>query len=208
MYTPNPQPCSNCINCSCGFARMSVMPVYAQPSASYATTQSTAAGLFTPPKPKTIFFFNRGEPYYEFTNFSLHSVTWEKHTYPTAEHVFQSHKFMGYQASHIRREIRKASSARDALGVARKYVSSVRGDWFDVNVQVMEQVIYLKFTQHEDLRRLLLSTGDAVLVEDSPYDAFWGRGSDGKGRNELGKALMRLRDSLRRGYGNVNGQQY
>ena len=28
-------------------------------------------------------------------------------------------------------------------------------------------------------------------------DSFWGTGEDGKGRNELGKALMRLRDKLR-----------
>ena len=68
-----------------------------------------------------------------------------------------------------------------------------------------------------DLRTELLSTGDAILVEVSHFipfprlsvsdilapfqaseqDAFWGCGLDGKGRNELGKALMKLRDELR-----------
>jgi len=38
------------------------------------------------------------------------------------------------------------------------------------------KVIYAKFTQHEDLGKLLLGTGDAALVEDSPKDAFWGVG--------------------------------
>lgn len=84
----------------------------------------------------------------------------------------------------------------------------------------MGTVLKLKFTQHQHLNQLLLDTGDAELVEvrpprlrstipskiltedilcvkqDSPRDWFWGIGADGTGRNELGKALMRLRDEL------------
>lgn len=80
----------------------------------------------------------------------------------------------------------------------------------------MEETIYHKFTQHADLLKELLDTGNAELVEvrhrscsfyknsanfflpqDSDKDAFWGVGADGKGRNELGKALERLRAQLR-----------
>lgn len=61
----------------------------------------------------------------------------------------------------------------------------------------MDTTLELKFTQHEDLKEELLATGDAELVEDSDKDAFWGVGADGKGRNELGKALERLRTKLR-----------
>ncbi|KAG9001332.1 hypothetical protein FRB94_004825 [Tulasnella sp. JGI-2019a] len=63
----------------------------------------------------------------------------------------------------------------------------------------MDLVILHKFEQHDELRKELLSTGDADLVEDAgANDAFWGNGADGKGRNELGKALMRLRDHFRK----------
>ena len=41
-----------------------------------------------------------------------------------------------------------------------------------------------------DYSRYLLQTGDKILIEDSPYDNFWGVGSDGKGRNQLGRCLM------------------
>lgn len=82
----------------------------------------------------------------------------------------------------------------------------------------MEIALRLKFTQHPKLKKLLLNTGDAELVEvvtipylhsihdcdqgrpssqDSPRDWFWGVGADRTGDNELGKALMRLRDELR-----------
>lgn len=61
----------------------------------------------------------------------------------------------------------------------------------------MDEALWCKFTQHPDLKAELLSTGDAELVEDSDKDAFWGVGADRKGRNELGKALERLRAKLR-----------
>ena len=56
-----------------------------------------------------------------------------------------------------------------------------------------------KFTQHEDLRRKLLDTGDAKLVEHTTRDRYWGDGGgEGKGRNRLGVLLMRVRDELKR----------
>jgi len=77
----------------------------------------------------------------------------------------------------------------------------------------MDETLGYKFTQHADLKAELLSTGDAELIEvcgptkriclvlmvsqDSDKDAFWGVGSDRRGRNELGKALERLRTRLR-----------
>ena len=35
------------------------------------------------------------------------------------------------------------------------------------------------------------------MVQDAPRDPFWGCGKNKKGRNEMGKALMRVRDQLR-----------
>jgi len=62
----------------------------------------------------------------------------------------------------------------------------------------MRDALCAKFTQHDDLRRLLLSTGDAKLVEHTERDDFWGNGGDGSGANMLGRLLMELRDELRR----------
>jgi predicted NAD-dependent protein-ADP-ribosyltransferase YbiA (DUF1768 family) len=35
-----------------------------------------------------------------------------------------------------------------------------------------------------------------IDAQNSPKDSFWGIGDNGMGRNELGKALMRLRTRL------------
>ncbi|KAI0715555.1 DUF1768-domain-containing protein [Fomitopsis betulina] len=143
-----------------------------------------------------ILFYDRDKPYYEFTNFSPHGIQWEDKRYPTAEHLFQAHKFFD-TAPLIAEEIRHLSSARDALAKAGRHRDRQRADWFTVNIGVMDAVLHAKFTQHLELRELLLGTQEAELIEDSPVDAFWGWGSDGMGSNELGRALMRLRERLR-----------
>jgi ribA/ribD-fused uncharacterized protein len=60
----------------------------------------------------------------------------------------------------------------------------------------MEQAVTAKFEQNPALRALLLATGDAPLVEASPRDSYWGAGADGKGQNQLGQILQRVRATL------------
>jgi len=118
--------------------------------------------------------------------------------YPTSEHLFQSFKFQEHRpglAEHIRR---CCPRPRDAFSEARRFQPEVRADWVKVNIQKMDETLWYKFNQHPDLRAELLATEDAELVEDSDKDSFWGVGADRKGRNELGKALERLRERLRR----------
>lgn len=72
--------------------------------------------------------------------------------------------------------------------------------------RVVEDANYFKFSQNEDLREVLLDTGERMLVEASPDDKIWGIGfnsEDAEGResewgnNGLGKALMKVRERLR-----------
>jgi predicted NAD-dependent protein-ADP-ribosyltransferase YbiA (DUF1768 family) len=57
----------------------------------------------------------------------------------------------------------------------------------------MEELLRQKFAQHEYVQTKLMETGDTPLVEDSPKDAFWGRGPDGNGLNHLGKLWEKIR---------------
>lgn len=54
-----------------------------------------------------------------------------------------------------------------------------------------------KFSQHKELKELLLSTGDATLVEHTARGRIWGDGGDGSGENRLGRLLMQVREELR-----------
>ncbi|THH08918.1 hypothetical protein EW145_g2386 [Phellinidium pouzarii] len=147
-------------------------------------------------KPR-IYFYDIGAPYYGFTNFSSHPVEFKGKTYPTSEHLFQSFKFQQHRpllAEHIRTFSERPAVA---LSEARRFQPEVRSDWMDVNVEMMEVALWHKFNQHSDLKQQLLSTGVAELIEDSDKDSFWGIGKNRNGRNELGKALERLRATFR-----------
>ena len=79
----------------------------------------------------------------------------------------------------------------------RSDFSDVYGDWESVKDAIMHEALLAKFTQHADLRGILLATGEATIVEHTKNDAYWGDGGDGGGKNQLGRILMRVRDELR-----------
>ncbi|KAG8977271.1 hypothetical protein FRB90_008861, partial [Tulasnella sp. 427] len=115
--------------------------------------------------PRTIYFYEKGKDYYSFTNFSPHPVTYEGLKYPTSEHLFQALKFLPHRpqlAEHIR-----TAGDRPTIPYleARRFEPEVRSDWRSVNLEVMDMVLELKFTQHSKLMDELLGTGDAKLVE-------------------------------------------
>ncbi|KAH9932385.1 uncharacterized protein B0H18DRAFT_828582, partial [Fomitopsis serialis] len=141
-----------------------------------------------------------------FTSFAPYAIHWDGRMYPTAEHLFQAHKFMP-NLPDLAERIRLLPRSRDAVQEAGSLRGLQRADWFDVNIRVMDDVLGAKFAQHLSLRDMLLKTG-SELVEDSPVrtqeprsritaSLIWGCGQDGLGRNELGQALMRLRARLR-----------
>jgi len=74
----------------------------------------------------------------------------------------------------------------------------VRADWGQVFLQRVEEVLYLKFKQHPDLRSLLMNTGVGDIIYADPNEPYWGEGPVGQGANELGKAIVRARERLRR----------
>jgi len=139
-------------------------------------------------------FFSTTGDYGAFSNFSAHAITLAGHRWPTTEHHFQASKFVGTPQFE---EIRAARTPSVAAKLGRSRRFRLRPDWESVKLDVMRRAVDAKFRQHDDLRALLLSTCDEELIEDTDTDAFWGCGSDGKGRNMLGRLLMELRRSLR-----------
>ena len=85
-----------------------------------------------------------------------------------------------------------------AARLGRSRNAAIRADWEVVKVSVMADAVRAKFTQHENLREILLSTGDATIVEHTANDLYWGDGGDGTGKNMLGQVLMQIREELRR----------
>ena len=140
-----------------------------------------------------IYFYERGQRYYEFTNFYCGKpVVIDGYQWKTTEHYFQAQKFIGTPYVEY---IQGLDRPRQAFDASRDPVISrwKRGDWEDVKQQIMYKALLAKFSQDEELRRLLAETGDKLLVENSPFDNFWGDGGNGRGQNHLGRLLMKVR---------------
>lgn len=67
-------------------------------------------------------------------------------------------------------------SKQKALG--RKVKGFDNKTWNGVREKIVEEGNWWKFTRPKegDLRKMLLETGDRLLVEASPYDKIWGVG--------------------------------
>jgi ribA/ribD-fused uncharacterized protein len=138
-------------------------------------------------------FYRVHEPYGEFSNFAPYPIELDGRRWPTSEHYFQAQKFAGTRHEE---KIRAAESPTMAARMGRDRNRPLRPDWESVKEDVMREALRAKFTQHAALRELLLATGDALLVEHTKNDAYWGDGGDGTGLNRLGKLLMVLRHDL------------
>lgn len=139
-------------------------------------------------------FYGTTDAYGAFSNFSKHRLWLKEKYWPTSEHYFQAQKFAGTPDEE---EVRNAPTAMLAARMGRERHRPLRVDWDAVKEAVMMEALRTKFTQHKDLRDLLLGTGDALLIEHTANDAYWADGGDGHGKNRLGVLLMELRTELR-----------
>lgn len=145
---------------------------------------------------KVIKFYRTKDPYGAFSNFSRHAVFVAGKIWPTVEHYYQAAKFA---CENRQEKIRLAKSPIKAAQMGRDRNHPVHASWDDKwRIPIMHRALLAKFSQHPDLKDLLLGTGDALLVEDSPTDYFWGWGKERTGKNMLGNLLMDVRNSLRK----------
>lgn len=142
---------------------------------------------------KKIKFYKPNAPYGEFSNFSEHSVFIDGKVWPTTEHYFQAQKFHGTQHEEV---IRNLKTPMDAKIAGQDRSKPLREDWEKIKDNIMRKAVYEKFTQHPELKKLILSTGNAFLIEHTKNDNYWADGGDGNGRNMLGQILMEVRKIL------------
>ncbi|MBI5792538.1 MAG: NADAR family protein [Rhodocyclales bacterium] len=140
------------------------------------------------------FYRANEEPYGAFSNLYKRPVEFEGTSYPTSEHAYQAGKAL---KPAVREWILSAPTpALAAMAAHGLYVWDVVPDWAQIKFTRMRAVLRAKFDQHADLRELLLSTGEARLVEagtvNNAVNRLWGE-VDGKGENMLGVMLMELR---------------
>ncbi|WP_266160863.1 NADAR family protein [Dyella silvatica] len=128
--------------------------------------------------------------------------------YLTAEHYMMAHKAELFGDIAARDAILRAPDPGKAKALGRRVKGFDEALWAEHRFAMVVDANRHKFSQAGRLKRFLLNTGTAVLVEASPSDAVWGIGlaaddADAKdpsqwpGLNLLGFALMQVREALR-----------
>ena len=145
----------------------------------------------------TIYFYKADQSYGCFSNFSLHPIQLEGTVWSTVEHYYQAQKFVGTENEGLIITIQNAETPMEAATIGRDRTLKLRCDWEQVKTQVMWQGVLTKFLTHTDIQKILLDTGDELIVEDSPIDYYWGCGREKTGQNHLGKILMKVRQEIR-----------
>ena len=135
----------------------------------------------------------RGE-YAFLSNFWEAPVLYQDLIYGSNEAAFQAQKCRTQHEKYAFTEMRPARAKKEGR------LLDLRSDWEAVKVTVMEEIVRAKFTQNEDLKWRLISTGDAYLEEGNTWhDTFWGvDAKTGEGLNHLGRILMKIREELKK----------
>lgn len=140
------------------------------------------------------------------SNFYLTQVEYEGAWYPSSEHAYQAAKTLNlaervpFQSSNV------SSAAAKKMG--RRL--TMRTDWDQVKLQVMETILRSKFKQDSELAYKLVDTSPSELIEGNWWhDTYWGV-CNRVGQNHLGKLLMKLRTELHQihGYRGPGGLYY
>jgi len=166
-------------------------------SAANRTTKSVVDRGTTSAVDDVRFYRANERPYGVFSNLFRRSINFEGRVFPTAEHAYQAGKA---RKEKVREWILSAPTpGLVAMAAHGLYTWDIVPDWSQIKYDRMRQVLRAKFTQHDDLRQLLLSTGGARIVEAgrvaNVVNCTWGE-VNGKGRNMLGVLLMELRTEL------------
>jgi len=136
-------------------------------------------------------------------------IEYDGKVFTNSEQLFMYFKAMHFKDFEMAKDIIEyGTKPREAKDMGRKVMNYNEEEWAKLRENAMHIAVKAKFESDEELKNKLLSTGDKILVEGTPFDGIWGvkikwdddRILDEKnwnGLNLLGKVLMDVREELK-----------
>ena len=160
---------------------------------------------------ETKYTFFWGGPFSNF--YTTYFTDAEGISYSCTEQYYMAHKSLFFEDSFHYQKIMSEKNPIKQKRYGRKILNFDEKKWYGVFAdenpakKSMYEGNYLKYTQSEKLKKLLLGTEGTELVEASPYDTLWGIGmradsfgasieSFWKGKNWLGEILTQIREKI------------
>lgn len=122
--------------------------------------------------------------------------------YNCAEQFMMYQKAILFGDNDVANEILNETDPKNIKALGRKIKNFNQQEWDENKFEIVIAGNFYKFTQNDQLKNILLNTGNQDIAEASPLDKIWGIGIDEKaaesgaewqGENLLGKALMVVR---------------
>ncbi|TPX61830.1 hypothetical protein PhCBS80983_g00778 [Powellomyces hirtus] len=127
--------------------------------------------------------------------------------YRTAEHYMMHQKALLFNDTAVATRILRETRPITVKQLGQQVQGFSQHIWEQNRLSIVTRANLLKFEQDEQLKALLVGTGDQEIVEASPYDRIWGIGFQAHktsvrdrrrwGLNLLGRALMDVRAALK-----------
>lgn len=152
-------------------------------------------------------FHNPDEDNGYLSNWYLSDFTIDGVSFSSIEQFMMYRKAICFGDKSVATKILSTNDMAEIKTLGRK-VSDYNEDlWNGIRQIIVYEGLLAKFTQNEELKVKLKSTGDAVLAECAVKDCIWGIGlsmkdpnrfdiSKWKGQNLLGYTLMMVRELL------------
>ena len=154
-------------------------------------------------------FYHEDEDYGCFSNWFLSDFEYAGKKYSSVEQYMMYQKVAMFQKYELEDQIMRTNNPAIIKKLGRTHFDNFNSEvWNSVSYTIVKRGVKAKFAQNLELLYELLNTGDSVLMECSKNDKIWGIGIDieseerynpasWKGKNQLGRILMSVRDELR-----------
>lgn len=156
-----------------------------------------------------IYFFRPKDKNGYLSNWYPSKFVLDGQTYTCMEQYMMHQKAVLFGDNESAEKILAEDAPKKIMALGRKVKPFDPVIWSGLAQIIVYKGLVAKFEQNKKLKERLLSTGDEILVEASPYDATWGiklgkthpnakDPSTWEGKNLLGFALMQARETLKK----------
>ena len=154
-----------------------------------------------------ICFDNYEGEYQEFSNWFIAEFSIDGRVYASLEQYMMFSKAALFGDGESAEKVMSITDPAEIKALGRQVKNYDDHLWNGFRQLVVYRGLKAKFSQNENLRKKLLSTGQAFLAECEPTDKIWGIGmdinnparisrKDWQGQNLLGYTLMQVRSEL------------
>ena len=158
---------------------------------------------------KIICFHNPTEENGYLSNWYPVKFTYSGNSFSSTEQFMMYEKAKLFGDTEIMDQVLKEHRPEIIKRLGRKVKNFNEESWNKKRYNIVYVGNLEKFSQNQELKDMLLSTGDSILAECAVKDKTWGIGismtntkrfepTQWKGDNLLGKVLMEVRETLRR----------